>query len=416
MTIRLALFPFFTVFIYLLSDIFFTRGSIQTQVSLALIYASLFFVLLYGLARPYKAQKNFRADVTLFWSLLVIIFATIPILFQQEKLWKDIIGDIGVFLLLPISLFYFRVFKVDTKVLLTLGFGILCSTFFLPLGGPEIFNENGRFPPPHPVAIIVSIALAFSLKKSNRYLAVLLVPLVISIAYFSGQRTAFLTFIIIALLSMLLSRKGGFFLFILAVLLISSQSFLSIDRLAELIPSVADSRIFKILSRGGLFLDASLEGRILEVKDIIYQMKYKSSLFDLIFGHGHGAHFEPRYIIGQRTRTQIGTIHHAHFSPAVILYRYGFVGLCGYLGLWYCSISAFVKLYTQRGSRDLTGVFITLSMLSILINSLVFSITNKPVDIFFIAAFLALNFNVKRYANSESLHHQNIRGDIALQQ
>ncbi len=243
-----------------------------------------------------------------------------------------LVGDFGVFIT-PLLLFLAcGLSKEDEpsmfgnlKVLDWLGYSLLIAgliSFFFGRDG----ELAGRYDPPN--LFLAAWAIARTLGADNnrdraKFIAVVVVFGLL--AYYSNERTTVIIWAggVAVLIATLRGRA-----------LITTSAAMAAAALIGLVVFGAlgdssggfESRFNKI--EGGT--DDSLDGRYNEVTDMLSTVRREWSPMDYLVGAGHGATFKPVLSFPPRNVVD-GRVHNIHIGPALMFYRYGLMGLFGWL-------------------------------------------------------------------------------------
>jgi hypothetical protein len=141
----------------------------------------------------------------------------------------------------------------------------------------------------------------------------------------------------------------------------------------------------------GILKDQSMNNRILESEDALYERRYHHGWWQMIFGSGHGATFEGvTAFYGDRAQAD-GQVHHIHFGLVLLYYRYGIPGLLAYCWLAMAALRQLVSLRHSKLSLDICypSLIFSLGTLGYLAELLLFNQLVDPVLSLTIAGFLA---------------------------
>ena len=103
---------------------------------------------------------------------------------------------------------------------------------------------------------------------------------------------------------------------------------------AKGLPELDDSEVLVQARFGGISTGelAGTDFRVTEAKDAISTFTSEGTGLDYLFGFGNGATYSPQASIAPDTNLlESGRVHHVHFTFAMVLLRYGFLGLGAYL-------------------------------------------------------------------------------------
>lgn len=187
-----------------------------------------------------------------------------------------------------------------------------------------------------------------------RWLGWVMVASLVPIAVASGSRTALGVWLLAGLITGLLSDRklrlvmGG-------LLLMAAAS------LALAVPEVqaeVDERRAAVLQRARLATfqsgqrDMSTLARVVEVKDAWETMSEEGTPLTHVGGFGHGASYVPTTNLILVNVGDDGRIHNIHFTPMLVLFRYGAVGL-----FLYVALLVWILLNAWRALRRRTDAF-----------------------------------------------------------
>lgn len=246
-------------------------------------------------------------------------------------------------------------------------------------------ESAGRHEPPHTLLIALAWAVFYLSKKNSFRLAAAIVLTVLALlAWTSGERTAVLLLVALGIAGrLLLMRQFSHALFF--TVLITGMMLIPLYLFGEeLVLALASTRLEQI-AQGEL--DTSLLNRVLEVRDVWDQWSLQQW-----FGLGHGATYAPELSYPPRNLTEHGRVHHIHFGPALLLYRYGVIGLLLYIVL-VIDVTRFV-MATNRGALATRSGFLVfffgMALLGYLASFLVFTIIPDPAFSYTLAGYLYL--------------------------
>ncbi|MES0872511.1 hypothetical protein [Sinimarinibacterium thermocellulolyticum] len=206
--------------------------------------------------------------------------------------------------------------------------------------------DGSRFEAP-PLILVAAIgaAAAIARKRKSRVLAFAILIGLALLALMSGERASLL--LSLAVLAFTLGvwfrLTASKLILITPVVMLFIVSLLDSGVLSSLasralsIEAVSSSRIVA-LGVGNKADDASTTARLLEAQDVIDEMIEQASPLIWMFGNGHGATYQPRLSFIDRNVGEDNRVHHIHVGPAMVLYRYGLVGLALYAVLLVSSV------------------------------------------------------------------------------
>ncbi len=151
-----------------------------------------------------------------------------------------------------------------------------------------------------------------------------------------------------------------------------------------LILAAASTRLESLSQRE---LDISLLNRLLELRDVWSELTPVHW-----YGYGHGATFMPELSDPVRNLTADGRVHHIHFGPVLLMFRYGLPGLLLYTWLVTDVIryAAAMKSIGFRHPHALPAFFFAVALAGYLASFLVFNIMPDPAFSYVLAGYLYL--------------------------
>ncbi|MEM7432704.1 MAG: hypothetical protein AAF351_12330 [Pseudomonadota bacterium] len=328
-----------------------------------------------------RVERRFALGV-LFW-VAVISAWLVPTLTTDFPYPRYIITDY-LALLVPVFLFLvglqFPRFFESNRALCVLGVAMLLAAML----AAAMPTPSGRHEPPHVLLSAMAWAVVFfGPTRALRSSALALVAVLFVLAWSSGERTA-----VILLLGLGIAGRVALMDSSRMVILTIAGVFATVAATGvvfkdQLVLAAASTRL-ESLAQGEL--DSSLLNRILEVRDVWSQWS-----LDVWYGFGHGATFAPEVSYPPRNMTDHGRVHHVHFGPALLLFRYGIVGVALYL--WSVFDVARSLLRTNSGNPAAAqSFFFALAMAGYLIAFLAFNIIPDPAFSFTLAGYLYYRF------------------------
>jgi hypothetical protein len=319
--------------------------------------------------------------IILVWLLMAGLWL-LPPLFADYPYPRYVVSDFIAILLpvvlLTVGLRYESLFLSRNSLVVL---GVLM--FMAALLAVPLAESAGRHEPPHTLLTAMAWAVFFlSRSAPMRRAAIIALGVLLLLAWTSGERTAVLLLLALGLGGrvLLMQRlRNAVFLVTGLLLVLAAVSVIFGD---VLILAAASTRL-ETLAQGEL--DESLLNRILEVRDV-----WKQWSLEQWFGMGHGATFTPELSYPPRNLTEHGRVHHIHFGPILLLYRYGVPGLLLYLWLTvdvlhYITAMNRVRFQTPHG---IVSFFFALALVGYLASFLVFTIIPDPAFSYALAGYL----------------------------
>lgn len=311
-----------------------------------LAYSLLFGVtaLLFAVSKRRSAADLSMRRVTRAWYVVAAI-GVVMIPFQTSVHYIYVIGDAAVFVF-PLLLLEFArrdqaPFTGRQSILLLtalLTVASICAFVFARLHGVD----SDRFPPP-PLLLMAIAWLALVKPTSPAMFAggLLVTALTILLTLESGARFVMMLWAMMGVVAYLISlspRRLGSVIVIGAAsglaLIVAGLSGIDFEGQFE------GSRLGHLLTRlewNSLFLDVieeeSMNNRIRESSDALHTRFADQGILCWIFGSGHGATFDGVTANYGDRLLDSGQSHHIHFGLVLLYYRYGIVGVMGYLWL-----------------------------------------------------------------------------------
>ena len=347
-------------------------------------------VLVSGAAAVYSLSglTVSRRELMLLSAWFTLNFIWLLAVFAQSTVYPTwVIGDMAS-MMLPLLLFL--VACRYPKIFVSRGL-VTCLWVFLlfaaVIGAVLNVSPNTRFEAPTTLLFPI-VWLDFSLSRGTRKLLIGCALMLLAVlAIGSGERTAMILWVLSGLLAygLVWSWKRLATLGIAALLL--AVVFGSAILQAGLIDALEQTRFRENIGGG---VDASLLTRINEAQDVVLAFQNAGPL-QQIFGHGHGASFRPVHSLTEQNITDDGLVHHVHIGPAMVIYRYGLVGLTVVLWLWVAVIRNLLRQRALgRQKWAILDAAMGMAMLMYLIDFFLFNVIPKPAFSYVIAAFMFL--------------------------
>ncbi len=330
--------------------------------------------------------------------IFVVSWLSLAVLALIQGLWGNqweisyLVGDFGV-LMMPILLFLACGFGrdgepsmyADMRVYDVIGYALFAAAIYAYFFGrdPEL---NGRYEPPNlfiTAWLVARVLGADENKGRAKYL--LLLMLFGLIAFLSNERTAILLWaggiavMIANLRGKALAAIGG------SVAVAALVGVSAVGMMAESGGSGGfESRFSKL--EGGK--DDSLQGRFNEVSDMLATVNREWGPIEYLIGAGHGATFKP--VLSFPPRNVIdGRVHNIHIGPALMFYRYGFMGLFGWLWWLYLILRSIPRALSPQCNP--TERVILLAGGLVFLNSFLRNTFVDPISCFAVAGLFHLH-------------------------
>jgi hypothetical protein len=276
---------------------------------------------------------------------------------------------------------------------------VFCSTRSLVVLGVVLFAASvaaaalgiasgaPRYEAPHDLLIVALWLVAYRSHGLARLGTGLLLLAIFVFAFRSGYRTPVLLWIFCgaycAALTWSFGRMLAVAIPVVAVIVVLAGGAIR-DAAIE---SLATTRFGENV-RGEA--DPSLLARFYEARDAVNQFERRGGPMNDVLGFGHGSTFRP--VFGPiHNMTPEGVVHHIHFGPVLILYRYGMLGLGIYLWLLVKAFAAFIAQYkSSRKSAPIsfTEMFFTLGLGISLLDGIMRNVLADPAFSYVLAGFL----------------------------
>lgn len=262
-----------------------------------------------------------------------------------------VVGDFGV-MMVPILLFIAgnsrqRSIFDDPKFLDTLGKGLIVAAGVSYFFGRD-WDLGGRYDPPNlflAAWLIAKVLSSQTMRATRTYLSLLF--LFGLVAFLSNERTTVMIWGG-GVVYMLMGLRGQKFLNmgIPIILLAIIGAWIQQDLASSSSSDGFQSRFSKI--QGGT--DESLQGRYNEVSDMLGTVGREWGVMEYLVGAGHGATFQPVLSFPERNVND-GRVHNIHIGPALMFYRYGIMGVVGWLW-WLMALLAGIGRLLSPNCRE----------------------------------------------------------------
>jgi hypothetical protein len=350
--------------------------------------------------RSNRTTPSMRHIIEMYVAFVAIGLAMVC--FQPQIRWIYVLGDFAS-LAMPLLLLLLTITSdrrfFDNRMLRQLTVVLLAASI-VPIIVPDSWtHHSGRFEePPLILAVLTCVRL---LRPSNTKqflgnLAVFGIGLLLTLM--SGARTALLIYVAVGGSLFLLghvSRKVAFSGLVAAAMLclvLDSGVLTSAipKRWGELRISRLVEQYHEIGMLEGILEDQSMNNRILEAQDALYETWHHHNWLQLVFGSGHGATFEGVTAYYEDRALADGQVHHIHFGLVLLYYRYGIPGLLIYAWLVMSALRQLIRLRRRQVAPDqyFPALIFALGTLGYLAELLLFNQLVDPVLSFTIAGFL----------------------------
>ena len=322
--------------------------------------------------------------------LLVSSAYLIPPLLADYPYPRYVLGDF-IASVLPLLLlllgFRYPKFFLSEKTYQFLGAMMLAAAVLaVPLSEVEARHE----PPSTLLLALAWTTFFFSGNRTIRVFAAATLSLLLILTITSGERTAVVMWLGFGIAGKIFAaanlRGVG-----LTVILVAIAAFGLLQFFWETLLLAAANTRLEMLSHGEL--DTSLLNRVLEVRDVWSQWSW-----DRWLGFGHGATFVPDLSNPIRNLTSDGRVHHIHFGPMLVLFRYGVPGLCLF-GWLVVDLIRYVMTMRRIAFRQPSGgisFLISLALTGYLASFLVFNIMPDPAFSFVLAGYIYFRLTFAR--------------------
>lgn len=369
---------------YFLLDATFARGVLYRQEAFMVIWGLVALMLLFNLRRLLVTWGSLLYALGLLVALAMVSF-------QSPVYLNYVLGDIAT-TSLPLMLF----------LLIRAGHLRITarSLFFLYAGGVVIYSLSpllsepglGRnFAPPNSALLFLAVYFLFKPTPvgNGTHLGRVLYGTVLLLSLFCGQRSAFFSLLILTAFAFIwenrLSNPGVLGPLMAAIFTISFVAVVFEKPIEDGIDSLLSHQSlarFRSMDAPGSGLDTSVSNRFLEVSDAL---KYNNATFlQTVLGKGHGATYEIYESYPARNIVDGLFVHNIHFGPAMVLYRYGLIGVIAGAVFYLNVFSAF-----RLGPATSYELCLFLAILCYSINFLFRNVVTDPVFSLFIASYCA---------------------------
>ncbi len=388
--------------IFTIIDATGARGAPLWREMYAFIFISIVLVILVKL-------YNNKFDKKLFITSTIFIFISfiigLMVVFQDVVYPIYIIGDYIVILFPIILLLLYALDKklYDRKNIDILISLLLIAALIAPLTANKLYSGRydwiDRFDPPHILLFVTIWVHVFISKNKLKYIAIILNIMLFLLAFYSGQRTALLLWLL-----------SGFFVWIYYFQLLSTiKKFIIVSSIFLVLPIMLipisnninnlDIGRFDKITNNGVYGDESIMGRVYEVLDILRITELENSPLLIIFGHGYGATFKAdiAYKDGHPNLTPEDRIHNIHIGPALLFYRYGLIAFIAYIILS-ISLSIFllkIKKHRKNLSLSKYEIIFIITLLVELVNFLMRNVLIDPIYSYILVAVIGIY--IKKY-------------------
>lgn len=365
--------------VYTASDSFSVRVNLTQYISYGIFLISTLFCTFILMLE--KGPKKIKNKFLLWFPALILL---IPYSIIQNNLTLNyFMSDLSAILLIISVLICAE--RVAPKIEKYGIHRIVFYIFFASIIGVLIGDDfwNARYEPLHYILAVFLFSKLLVTKSiiTSKYLVLLV--LIVGFNFISGERsTVVLTMFLILSLSFSLKNKLSIFAFLS----------LSLTTIFYLINNIELGRFMLLASEQG---DTSLLGRFYEVKDIVRHFDKNGSLYNYFFGFGYSATYQPFNFIGTNLNLDsFGNVHHAHFTPVLIYFRYGLIGFLFYAWLFYLAIKYYLLVLTSK-TKNFLFIFSVTLLLIFLIDSLLRSVLIDPVFYFSLLLFIYVHQKFK---------------------
>lgn len=328
--------------------------------------------------------------------LAVSIIGFAMVLAQPSRHLSYVFGD-AVSFTLPVllALFTSRQPDVFTRVSSLKWIGIL---LIIATGVAIVFpdQQSNRFQ--EPSMLLVAAVWVLLTVKSRPAITLLGIVATIGVALvtlLSGARFALVIWVAMGgtLVALGLTSRAAKMIYYFGGTVIAICLALGLVGSGEM-TNLSDLRVANLIDRlkaGDIYYsiveDGSMKNRFLEADDALNTRWTQQGVAQWVFGSGHGATFETGYAYYGDRPLSDGSVHHIHFGPVLLYYRYGLPGLAVYLCF---ALSCFRQLLFLRwADRDhqlfAPSLVFTLGSLGILANFLLFNQLVDPIASFAMA-------------------------------
>jgi O-antigen/teichoic acid export membrane protein len=366
-----------------------------------------FFACIGRTRDPYPERAR---SLRLVWLSVSIFYFGLSLL-QADWLITYAGGDFALSLL-PL-LFMFAILRDRTLITSnTVLYFLIGVTGLAAIEASLIGTVGPRFTPPSPFLIGATWYLLIHAKtRSQRLGAVPLTGMVGYLAYASGFRTHIFLWVLAPVIVLLLSGGWRRILILAAAILIGISGLGAAGHPIDFTSVVSSSRLHALVSGN---TDSSLQSRLFEVDDIISTSRAEWSPGQALVGSGFGASYVPQQSDITRNIVSNGRVHSIHIGPALVYFRYGFIGIGTMLLLvaFLFSMGRRIRRSEFDGAtHEVQAVFFT-SLVLFLLEFLTLNATVEPLMSLSLGGLLAIwaiDANGKRIGRKNSLRAINRR-------
>ena len=301
-----------------------------------LVYAFLLiFTFCLSLCNYKEAFNNLEYKKLAFGIFALLLLYFIPVFTQDVIYPAYVLGDAASLFFVLFLLLFLMTLRIDDDSLIWLVFFFIFAGYLGSMLATVFTDHAHRFksPPTWLWGCITAFILFNHDRKLLKFLGGCIFILLIGLAIGSAERTSqalallCCTVFFYSLLLRLNHNPLRAFLilcliFIIIALALSQldlhQYHFSFDR-------------WRLLIRHSFQHDYTLTLRYLEVKDVLFHWQQDLNPVTFLLGHGHGATYLPRLSSIPANTTDEGLVHNIHFTPALVLFRYGVVGVISWI-------------------------------------------------------------------------------------
>jgi len=333
------------------------------------------------------ALPNRVVSVVLVWLALACAWL-LPQISGVNAYPRYIIGDfaglLAPLLLLVVAFRFPRIFLSQRTIAV-----LTVAMFIAALLAVPLAETASRHEPPATllVAALWSFFYLSGSKGLKRASAIALIA-TFGLALTSGERTAVLMWLALGSAgNLLVLRRLRSAIWLLAVWGLAVA--VAVVMFSDLILVALLSTRLESLAQGEL--DTSLLNRVFEVRDVLSQWTLSNW-----FGFGHGATYLPDLSYPMRNLTDEGRVHHIHFGPVLLLYRYGVIAVVLFACLVFDLLRFLVLMNRIRyqSEQGLPAFFLGLALLGYLASFLMFNVFPDPAFSYTLAGYVYLRLTV----------------------
>jgi hypothetical protein len=326
-------------------------------------------------------------NVAIIWLVVASMFL-LPVPTQPFQYFKFVIGDY-VSTLFPLLLFFAgfgspRMFT-DVRSVRFLSGLLLIAAIVAPILGAE----QHRYDPPS--VVLLAAACIFFISAPTRRAKLFYAGLLLLLAFLalgSGYRTSIILWLAGLVLVLFIfhgpQRMLSMGLAAAVVIIVGGQlGVINFDLVSKL-----DETRFRTLANGQT--DYSLQARVDEARDVVHMASTRWPAYQMLYGYGYGAHYQPEKSFIVRNVNGDGLVHNIHIGPALIYFRFGIAGLAIYLALIWVLIKEllYARQMKIRGKIDIVRTFFVIATMLYLLDDTVRNSFLEPTFAFVIAGFL----------------------------